>query len=221
VAAACRVLHQAQQDDLVWGHVSCRDPLGRGAWIKAGSRGFDETTVADVILIDFDGATLKGSGKPPWEFPIHTEILRARPDVNAVVHTHPPHAITIGACGLPLEAFSHAAGVFGGDVPRFEDGAGLVDTLALGASLAGVLGDARAVLIAGHGIATVGASVGAAVITAILLEQACRLQLMADAVGGPSERFRGPAGAALYAHTTTDGFLLRPWDYLLRRARAG
>jgi ribulose-5-phosphate 4-epimerase/fuculose-1-phosphate aldolase len=111
--------------------------------------------------------------------------------------------------------------VFGGEVPRFEDGAGLVDTTALGASLAGVLGDARAVLIAGHGIATVGASVGGAVITAILLEQACRLQLMADAVGGPSEQFRGPAGAALYAHTTTDGFLLRPWDYMLRRARAG
>ena len=92
VAVACRVLAAQRQGDFIWGHVSARDPDGRGAWIKAAGHGLDEIDDALVHLVDRDGAVLEGEGRRHREYPIHTEILAARPDVGAVVHTHAPNA---------------------------------------------------------------------------------------------------------------------------------
>src|SRR6185312_16275582 len=87
VAMACRVLGAQGQSDMVWGHVAIRDDAGRGVWIKAHLRGFEEVTPDDVLLIDWDGKVLEGNGRRHGEFPIHTEIMAARPDVNFTVHT--------------------------------------------------------------------------------------------------------------------------------------
>jgi len=175
----------------VWGHVSRRDPDGRGAWIKGGPRGFDEVSDADVVFIDFDGRRLSGPiDTPPREYPLHTEILRSRGDVMSVVHVHPPHAIALAATGAPLQVFSNAE----------------------------CLGQARAVFLVGHGIVTVGASVAVAVMTALLLERACRLQLLAAAGGGIAPALEQPGRR--YEHTESDAYMLRSWEHLLRRVQS-
>ena len=46
-------------------------------------------TVADIVAVDLDGNLLEGNDRPPLEYHIHAELYRARPDVNAVMHTHP------------------------------------------------------------------------------------------------------------------------------------
>lgn len=214
IVTGCRVLGSADHGDPVWGHVSRRDPDGRGVWLKAGGRGFDEVSENDVILIDSAGRPLAGSFSPPFEYPLHTEILRARGDVDSVVHCHPPCAIALAASGQPLHAFSNSAGMFAAGVPRFERAVGLINTADLGAAVAEGLGSSRALFLVGHGIVTVGSSVATAVMNAVLLERACRLQILATAAGGVAAAMQHPGRR--YAHAESDAYLLRSWDYLVR-----
>ena len=58
VALSCRILGANGHDDFVWGHVSARDPGGRGVWMKAATFGFEEVRADDVILVGFDGEVL-------------------------------------------------------------------------------------------------------------------------------------------------------------------
>jgi hypothetical protein len=88
VALGCRVLGAEDQGDLVWGHVSARDPDGRGVWMTASTHGFEEVGAEQVILVDRDGGVVEGEGRRHAEYPIHTEVMAARPDVGSVVHTH-------------------------------------------------------------------------------------------------------------------------------------
>jgi ribulose-5-phosphate 4-epimerase/fuculose-1-phosphate aldolase len=208
-----RVLAHAGLSDMVWGHVSVRDADDRGVWMKAGGQGFEEVTQETVLLVDPAGEVLAGEGERHSEYPIHTEILRARPDANSVVHVHPFHAMALAASAVELQAFSHIGGVFSGGVRRYDDAPGLVTTAEEGEALAAALGDDRALFLVGHGIVTVGASVGVAVTTAIMLERACRLQLLAEGYGGVAR----PFGAQEYAHALADDYLLSAWQYLVRR----
>jgi ribulose-5-phosphate 4-epimerase/fuculose-1-phosphate aldolase len=214
VVDGCRVLGTQDVGDPVWGHVSLRDVHGRGAWIKAGPLGFDEATAEDVVLVDFDGNVLSGHHRVPLEYPLHTEILRLRADVNSVVHVHPPYSIALGATGQRLQVFSNAAGPFAAGVPRYTRPVGLIDSSDLGVELAECLGGARAALMAGHGVVTVGASVGSSVSAAILLERACHLHLTVASAGGLDPTLADPGDR--YRHTTSEQYLLRTWEYLLR-----
>jgi ribulose-5-phosphate 4-epimerase/fuculose-1-phosphate aldolase len=215
VVTGCHVLGSADHGDPVWGHVSQRDHDGRGIWLKAGGRGFDEVSAGDIILIDSEGHPLAGSFSPPFEYPLHTEILRVRDDVGSVVHCHPPCAIALAASGQPLHAFSNSAGMFAAGVPRFERAVGLINTAELGAAVAECLGGSRALFLVGHGIVTVGSSVATAVMNAVLLERACRLQILTTAAGGVAAAMLQPGRR--YAHAESDAYLLRSWDYLVRQ----
>src|SRR5918911_2882128 len=97
VAVGCRILALEDQGDFVWGHVSARDPEGRGVWMKAAAVGFEEVTPERVLLVSWDGTVLDGDGRRHAEWPIHTELMRRREDVVAVVHTHAPWAVAFAS----------------------------------------------------------------------------------------------------------------------------
>jgi ribulose-5-phosphate 4-epimerase/fuculose-1-phosphate aldolase len=215
-----RVLHASGLSDLVWGHVSRRDPEGRGVWMKASGLGFEEVTASDVLLVADDGRILVGDRPRHSEYPIHTELLRARQDANSVVHVHPRHAIALAASGRPLEAFSHVAGLFPAGVRCYDDAPGLVVNAEEGVALAGALAGDRALLLRGHGVVTVGASVALAVTTAVMLERACEQQLLAEGFGGVERAFTAEEATRAYGHTLTDAHLLSAWAYLVRRVEA-
>jgi ribulose-5-phosphate 4-epimerase/fuculose-1-phosphate aldolase len=141
VALSSRILAAHGHDDLIWGHASCRDPQGRGAWLKSAEWGLAEVTAERVHLVSGDGEVLEGTGPRHSEFPIHTEIYAARSDVGGVVHTHPPYSIGLAASGQPLRPLSHAATMFvPPDVPVFDATSDLIRTAQLGKQLAAVLG---------------------------------------------------------------------------------
>ena len=120
IVTACRVLENAGQADMVWGHVSVRDQQGRGLWLKGSNLGFDEVQERDVILLSWEGEVIEGTAGRHVEYPIHLEIMRWRPDVNAVVHTHPLYSVAFAATGRPLLALSHEACHFvPPDIARF------------------------------------------------------------------------------------------------------
>ena len=217
VATASQVLGASGHGDLVWGHASTRDPEGRGAWLKQAGWGFEEITPDRVHCVDGGGAVTVGDGKRHSEYPIHLQILAARPDVNAVVHTHSRYAVALAASGQRLLPVSHEANFFTPpEVPRFEETADLILTAELGDKVAAALGDAPALFLVNHGIVCVGPDLQTATVTAILLERACQQQLITQQFGGfatwsePAESLRKRehiyGGAAMHS----------VWDYLVR-----
>src|SRR3984957_14471279 len=147
----CRVRAAAGQADMVWGHPSVRDPEGRGAWLKASGWGFEEIDAGRIVLVSPDGEVLSGAGPRHIEYPIHTEIMAARPDVGAVVHTHSPAACQFAALDVPLLPLDHAGSLFCyPEIPRFPLTGGLIKTAALGQAVAAALGGALAILLPQH-----------------------------------------------------------------------
>jgi L-ribulose-5-phosphate 4-epimerase len=221
VATGCRVLGHQGHGDLVWGHVSARDPDGRGIWMKASTFGFEEVTPDRVLLLDGVGNVLSGEGRPHAEYPIHTEVVSARPDVGAVVHTHPPNAVAFAALDVPLRPLSHEGTLFvPPDIRRFELTGDLILTPELGRALADELGERNVVLLVDHGIVTVGPDVPTAVVTAILLERACRMQLRAMAAGELRRWSDDDEALTKRAHCYSPALLRQAWEYLVRRVDA-
>jgi len=182
LAYACRVLAAHGQNDTIYGHVSVRAPGAETFWMKPATIGLDEMTPRLALLLDLAGNVLAGQGSRHQEWPIHSEIFRARPEVTCVVHTHPIYSIAFAATSQPLRPVSHEGSMFvPPDVPRFTQTSDLIVTPELGAALARTLGSAPACFLVNHGIVTVAESVAAAVVAAINLERASQVQLLAMA----------------------------------------
>src|ERR1700727_210774 len=128
----CRALAAAGQADMVWGHPSVRDPEGRGVWMKASGWGFEEADASRIVLVSPAGEVLAGTGPRHIEYPIHTEVMAARPDVGAVVHTHSPAACQFAALDVPLRPLDHAGSLFCyPDIPRLPLTGGPINNQAL------------------------------------------------------------------------------------------
>jgi L-ribulose-5-phosphate 4-epimerase len=218
VATGCRILAGEGHDDFVWGHVSARDPRGRGAWMKASGLGFEEVGDGDVILVSREGEVLEGEGERHIEYPIHTEVLAARDDIGAVAHTHADHAVALAAAGERLLPVSHPATLFvPPEVPRFTLTADLIKTPELGRELAAVLGKEHAVFLVNHGIVTTGADVTDAVVRAVLLERACAVQLKVRGHGGRASWSPDDEALAKRESVYPPGARRQVWEHLARR----
>ena len=222
IALGCRILAHEDQGDFVWGHVSARDPDGRGVWMKAAALGFEEIRAEQVILVSWDGDVVEGDGRRHAEYPIHTELMRARSDVASVVHTHAPWAVAFASTEKPLRPLSHEATLFvPPDVARFTETGDLILTRELGESLAAAVGGRNAAFMVHHGIVTCGPDVVTAVMCAVLLERACRANIRAIAGGGPKTWSSDEEALSKREHCYPPALLRQAWDYLVRRLDDG
>lgn len=221
LALACRVLHHEGHEHFYLGHVSVRASEGDGVWVKPGGIGLEEVTAADAALMDLDGQLVEGSRRLHNEMPIHTEIYKRRPDVQAIVHTHPFFAAALAASDAPVAMVSQDSIFFAQGVGQYPS-AELVTTAEQGQRLADALGPLRAVVLRNHGIVVGGDSVEHATILAVSLERSCRLQLAAVQLGTlapiPPHEVDRMYQAFEQGHAGRNQML---WDYLVRKlARA-
>jgi ribulose-5-phosphate 4-epimerase/fuculose-1-phosphate aldolase len=185
VALACRILARYGHEDLTLGHASIRGRDGSTIYIKRKGKALHEVLAQDVMTVsldDEDGYLAPGAH---LETVMHTEVYRARPDVGAVIHTHPLYSIALGATKQGLETLSHDGLLFPQGVPVFDGTAGLVTTPADARDVVRALGDSRAVLLRNHGILVVGEDIRWAVLAALTLERAARLQFVSRVFGDP------------------------------------
>ncbi|GKY90118.1 class II aldolase/adducin family protein [Sinisalibacter aestuarii] len=217
---AGKVLCANGQDDLTRGHVSARLPDNPGLFLmKPHSVGLDELTPDCLLTIDLDGNVVAGKGRRHSEAFIHTEIYRARPDVHAMLHTHPTYCVALTASGEPLRPVSQPAALFHQRLGLYEDTINLIRTPEMGRGVAVALAANRAVLLKHHGIVCTGASVEEAVIGAIMLENAAMIQLVADASGSRADPFPdGDIEKLRDALGKQEQFTIN-FDYLVRRLR--
>jgi ribulose-5-phosphate 4-epimerase/fuculose-1-phosphate aldolase len=140
-------------------------------------------TVNDIVTVDLDGNLVEGSARPPLEFHIHSEVYRARPDVKAVMHTHPQWSTFLTMVGAKFKPV-YAQGVLLGDIPLMDSPLS-VNTKAMGEKLAATLGGGPAVLLKAHGAVAVGADIVECFALAAYIEENAYRQYMAMQIGEP------------------------------------
>lgn len=191
ITEACRVLaHSGLAEDIL-GHVSLRADNGALLIRCRGprERGLLFTEPDDIHLVDDDESVHSplGEYQIPNEFPIHREIFRARPDVQAVVHAHPPAVVAADLAGLKLRPIVGAYNIpamrmASGVIPVYPRSV-LINRTDLAVTLAQTLGDSDVCILRGHGIVAVGVSVEQAMVRAINIEALARMTLLASSSG--------------------------------------
>lgn len=206
-----------------YGHVSMRHPANPERYLLSHSLAPELVTAADIMEHDLDSNPVDLRGRTAFlERFIHGEIYKARPDVNAVVHSHSPAVVPFGVSNVPLRPFYHMGAFLGVGVPIFEirDVGGMTDLLVrnpeLGHALAQCLADKPVALMRGHGSAIVGSSIPSAVYHAIYTDVTARMQVQALMLGG-SINYLEPEECRLVAANIART-IGRPWELWRRKA---
>jgi L-ribulose-5-phosphate 4-epimerase len=166
------------------GNVSERLPDGKSFIIKPSGVMYDDLKPADLVICDLNGEVIEGALAPSSDTKTHAYIYREMPDVNGIVHTHSNYASAWAAANKPIPCALTAMGdEFGGDIPLGpfaliggeEIGKGVVSTLKSSNS--------PAVLMANHGVFTIGKSAQAAVKAAVMCEDVAKTMFIAAQLG--------------------------------------
>jgi ribulose-5-phosphate 4-epimerase/fuculose-1-phosphate aldolase len=175
-----------------YGHVTMRHPHAADRYFLSRSKAPAIIASADIMEYDLDSNPVDQAGRLMYiERFIHGEIYKARPDVNAIVHSHSPTVIPFSVTTVKLRPICHMSAFLKHDVPNFEirDCDGMTDLLIRnakhGSGLAQTLGANNVALMRGHGNVCVGPNIMTAVYRAIYTEVNARLQAQAIALGGP------------------------------------
>ncbi|WP_338051647.1 class II aldolase/adducin family protein [Pseudonocardia acidicola] len=191
IAAACRVLAARGLADGILGHISVRIDADHLLIRCRGprERGLAFTEYADIRLVNLDGeGDLTGGYRPPNELPLHTEVLRARPEVGTVVHAHPPAVVAADLAGIRIRPVVGAFDIPGarlaeGGVPVYPRGV-LVRDRRLAKEMTAAMADRPVVVLRGHGLTAAGDSPAQAVLRAISVDTIARMSLAVVGAGG-------------------------------------
>ena len=179
IAQSCRIVGKLDLTKGGQGHVSQR-VSDDTVLIRArgpGESGLRFAGTRDIILVDMDGKMIEGPDdlEPPAETQLHTWIYKTHPDVQSVIHIHPPTVVLFTITNTPLLP------VFGaydpGAVRLLLDGIPVYDRSvtisndALGQEFAAAIGDKKVCLMRGHGISTTGSTVEGATLTCISINE--------------------------------------------------
>ncbi|MFF2806627.1 class II aldolase/adducin family protein [Streptomyces sp. NPDC058000] len=187
LAAAFRLFGAFGFSEGVAGHITARDPEHPDRfWVNPFGTSFRQIKVSDLILVDHTGTVVEGD-RPVNRaaFCIHSEVHRARPDAVAAAHAHSLHGKAFATLRRRLDPLTQDACAFFEDHGLYEDFRGVVNDTEEGRRIATALGPHKAVVLANHGLLTVGRSVAEAAWWFLTMERSCQAQLLAMAAGTP------------------------------------
>lgn len=209
----CHILDREGITDS-FGHVSIRIPDTEAFLTIAGvSPGC--ATIERIIMLDLEGHYLGGDKASPYEWPIHARIMRARPDVMSVAHTHSRWSALFSVIKGGLRPIHMYAKFLPPNGPPVYPAAGLIGTFERGEALAATLKNSNAVLLRAHGDAVVGGSLEQTIQRTIQLAFLGQLAHMAVAHGEPLYMSK----EELATFSGDPAFPARPWEYYLSRIR--
>ena len=207
-----------------FGHLSVRSARNPERFFMSRALAPAQVTAADIMEFDRSGNPVDPQGRRAnGERFIHSEIYKARPDVQAVIHSHSPAVLPFGIAGVSLKPVIAQAGFLPLETPLFEirDAWGaaeergmLVRSSKLARALAEKLGTSSVVLMRGHGHCVVADSIRRATIRAVYTDVNARvlqsaLQLSRNITALDEKEI---------AYNATENFdVERPWDNLRLR----
>ena len=213
LVAAIRMLEKAEIIDFN-GHCSLRSGADR-LLINSGRSVRSDLGVEDIVEIDFEGRLTAGSSEPPMEYPLHAEIYRRRPDVNAITHAHPKWSTFLSIAGQPLRPV-FGQGTLLGEIPVFPE-VFSINSRAKGEALAQALGQGRAALLQSHGTVVVGADMIECFALTVYLEENAYRQYMASQLGSP-RTFTPQEITASRENLWKPNLFRKTWDYYAAKA---
>jgi len=183
IAEAGRELERAGLVQGTSGNLSVRDPAGGTVAITPSAVPYRRIRPADVLLVG-PGGVESGRHRPSSELAMHLAVYQARPDVGAVVHTHSPWATTWAVLGREIPAVHYVIASLGNCV-RIAAYA-TYGTAELAEGAVRTLGADNGVLLASHGVLTVGGDLDSAIENALQVEFLAELYWKAVQVGEPT-----------------------------------
>ena len=163
---ACRSMNALGINQGTSGNISLRD--GDGFLITPTSTPYEGMKPEDIVAMRFD-QTVVGEGRPSTEWRFHLDILRARPEANAVVHTHPIYSTTLAILGRGIPPLHYMIAAAGGDSIRCAPYA-TFGTQELSDNAVAALADRKACLLAHHGMIAIGPTLQSAMWLAVEVE---------------------------------------------------
>ena len=219
VAATTRLLVMEEILDYS-GHVSARVPGQDAFLIQVRDDSRAEVTPEGMLLVDFDGRVLEGKGKPPSETVIHTEILRSRPDVQAVLHCHMELAIAFTMMeGVRLMPMRARAVRWESGIPTHPDPSH-IKLIEQGRALAQTLGPHHAALMRAHGLIVVAESVPAMLVDAVHFKENANAQMQALQAGARPLPLTPAEMAQINRHEMREAHIAKLWNYYVRKGVA-
>jgi L-ribulose-5-phosphate 4-epimerase len=219
LATVTRILHSEGVLDYS-GHISARVP-GRDALLVQQRTDPRSDVMPDaIVMVDFDGNVIEGApGKPPSETAIHIEILKARPDVHTVIHSHLEMAILFSMMkDTPIQPIRVKATRWKSGVPVHPDPSH-IKSPEQGQRLAKTLGPHHAALIRGHGMVLVAESVPALLIDCIHFNENARAYLSILNSGREAEPLTDADVYAIEGRELRGHHVGKLWKYYLQNAR--
>lgn len=211
LVTACHILDREGITD-GYGHVSARVP-GTSAFLTIANVSPGCASLDRLIMLDGNGVYLGGAETPPNEWPIHACVLKARPDVISICHTHSVWSTLFSVLPVKLRPLHHYGKFLPADGPPVYEAAGLVRTVERGDALAAVLGEGPVALMRAHGDTVVGASIEQAVQRTIRLARLGELAHLALLHGAP----RYLTADELESFSADERFPARGWEYYVSR----
>ena len=166
-----------------WGNISARIPGTHFIAVTPSGKSYHDITADDVVVVDETGIVIEGSFKPSSELPVHLAIYSARPDIQAIVHTH---SVFASACAVAHKdippIIEDLVQLVGGsvDVATYA----LPGTTILAQNVVASLAQKNAVLMANHGVVGCGQSLAEAIMACELVEKAAQIYIYANQIGG-------------------------------------
>jgi ribulose-5-phosphate 4-epimerase/fuculose-1-phosphate aldolase len=180
LAAAFRMAARLNMHEGVCNHFSVMLP-GRRFLLNPKGTHFARMTASGLIVIDENGNTLEGTGRPPRTgFTIHTRIHLGHPSAKVVLHLHAPYTTAITAIrGGRLEMVHQNSARFWGEIAYDDDFHGVATDTHEGDRMAEAMGEKRILFLANHGVIVVGETIAEAFDDFYYLERAAQVQVLA------------------------------------------
>jgi ribulose-5-phosphate 4-epimerase/fuculose-1-phosphate aldolase len=211
----CHILDREGITDY-YGHVSARIPTGE-AFLTIADVSPACVTLDRLVMLDLDGNFLGGVNAPPYEWPIHACILRARPEVMSVCHTHSKWSSLFSVLKQGLRPVHMYGKFLSASGPPIYPRSGLINSVERGEALAATLKDNAAVLLRAHGDAVVGTSLEQAIQRTTQLALLGELAHRAAAHGEPLYL----SAEEVATFSADQSFSARVWEYFINRIKEG
>lgn len=184
LARYARKMYDSQLVQATQGNVSVRDPESGLICITPSGADYQLLTAEDIVVVDENSLIVEGKWHPSVETPLHTLLLRRRPDIHCVMHTHSPYATAFSLVHQPIPMFlAESALCLGGEVPVAPYM--MSGTPAFAEHVAKHLGNRPALLWGNHGAMVVGPTLSLTFSIAHALEDCAKTYVIAKQLGTP------------------------------------
>ncbi|MDB5545161.1 MAG: ribulose-5-phosphate 4-epimerase-like epimerase or aldolase [Hyphomicrobiales bacterium] len=212
VAAATRILVAEGILDYS-GHVSTRLPGGETFLIQTGLDSRAELRPERLLVVDYEGKVVQGEGNAPAELALHLEVLKARPDVESVLHCHMELAIAFTMMkGVKLQLMRARAVRWESGIPTHPDPSH-IKLQEQGAALARSLGPHHALLMRGHGLTLVAESVPALLVDAVHFQENAQAMMQVLQSGAVPEPLTEDELVQINKHEMREFHIGKLWSY--------